>query len=128
MTDVQFYRQETGDRKTHHRTITAQLAKNPARRRRIVKLYAQGLSDRQVGERTGRSHGAARDMMRRTIWAVHKAIHGLPRYHKIGHPHVTRPRKAAPPPATAARIEAPAEPDTPRGFREFLTAAERALL
>jgi hypothetical protein len=127
MTETELYRQITGDRKSHHRTITALLAKDTARRRRIVKLYAEGLSDREVGERTGRSRGAARDMMRRALFAIHKRIQGLPRYHVTGHLHVTRPRKATSP-APAARIAAPETPDTPRGFREYLTPAERASL
>jgi hypothetical protein len=127
MTATELYRQVTGDNKTHHRTITATLEKHPTRQRRVVMLYAEGLSDRQVGERTKRSRGAARDMLRRTLFAVFKSIHKMPRYHVTGHAHVTRPRKATAP-APPVRIAAAEEPARPHSFRDFLTPEERASL
>ncbi len=57
----QLYQEITGDLLTHQRTIAAQLAREAKARRRLVSLYSEGLSDRQVGERTRSSYGAPTD-------------------------------------------------------------------
>jgi transposase len=127
ITQTDLYRTITGDRETHHRTIGAELDKQLPTHRRVIALYAQGLSDRQVGERTNRHHGAARGMLRRAMFAVYKRIHRLPRYHIKGREHgyqlsktqrTTAPREIQ---ATAAIIAEQAP-----SFRDFLTPAERA--
>jgi hypothetical protein len=92
MTLKALYQSVTRDTSAHQRTIAAQLTREGSRRRRLVKLYLDGLSDRQGAERTKQSHGAARSMLRHTMWALHKRIHGLPRYHRTGR---ARPKTAA---------------------------------
>jgi hypothetical protein len=118
MTQTDLYRSITGDRDTHHRTIGAALEQAEPTQRRVIALYANGLTDRQVGERTNRAHGSARGILRRAMLAAYNRIHGLPRYYKVGRPH----RRQAP----AARIAAPELASTPSSFRDFLTPDERA--
>ncbi len=84
MTLKALYQSVTRDTAAHQRTIAAQLAREGRRRRRLVQLYVDGLSDRQVAAKTGQSHGAARSMLRLTMWAIHKRINALPRYHQAG--------------------------------------------
>jgi hypothetical protein len=123
MTQIQLYREITGDHETHHRTIGAELAKAQPTQRRLIGLYAQGLTDRQVGHATNRTHGTARGILRRAMFAAYKRAHRMPRYHLVGRQH--KPQAAA---ATVARIAAPTEPDTPHSFRDLLTPDERARL
>lgn len=78
------YQRVTGDQVTHQRTIAALLARQSAARRRLAKLYVQGASDRQAGERTHRSYGAARSVFRLTMFAIFKAANGKERYWKTG--------------------------------------------
>lgn len=124
MTHTDLYRETTGDKATHHRTITAALAKAQPTQRRIFELYARGMSDRDVGAATHRTHGTARGILRRAMFAAYKRIHHLPRYHLVGRSK----RQAQAAAATAARIAAPTEPDTPQSFRDLLTPEERARL
>jgi hypothetical protein len=121
MTQTDLYRSITGDRDTHHRTIGAALEQAEPTQRRVIALYANGLTDREVGKRTNRAHGSARGILRRAMLAAYNRIHGLPRYYKVGRPH----RRQA---AAVARIAAPEEPGTPSSFRDFLTPDERARL
>lgn len=124
MTTTDLYREITGDKQAHHRTITAAIARQSKARRVTVLLYAAGLHDRAVGDRTGKAHGAARGMLVRTMRSAHKAIHKLPRYHVHGRAKVFQGNKAAH--AIASQATEPS--DIPTGFRSFLTPAERASL
>lgn len=123
MTQTDLYRQITGDLETHHRTISAELDKHPPSHRRLIALYAAGLSDREVGKRTNRAHGSARGMLKRAMTAAHNRIHGLPRYYKKGRKAHRLPQTYA---GLTARIAAPELPDTPHGFREFLSPEEQS--
>jgi HPt (histidine-containing phosphotransfer) domain-containing protein len=121
MTITDLYREITGDKTTHHRTITAAIESQSKARRATVALYAAGMSDRKVAEATHKAHGAARTMLLRTMRSAHKRIHHLPRYHQRGR---QKGQFAGYKPATKA-----AEPsEQPQGFRAFLTPEERARL
>ena len=126
MTTTDLYREITGDKQAHHRTITAAIARQSKARRVTVLLYAAGLHDRAVGDRTGKAHGAARGMLVRTMRTAHKAIHKLPRYHVHGRAKVFQGNKAAAAHAIATKAAEPSE--QPQGFRAFLTPTERARL
>lgn len=128
MTQTDLYRTITGDKATHHRTITAELAKALPTHKRLIALYAQGLSDRQAAKATGRAHGACRGMIRRIMFAAHKRIHGLPRYHRRGRDKGYRVSKQQPAPiATAAAVAATTEEqEHPISFRDFLTPEEQS--
>jgi hypothetical protein len=106
------YRSITHDTATHQRTIGAQLARESKPRRRLVKLYLDGLSDRAVGRITHRSYGAARKMLIATLQAMHKRIHQLPRYHLKGRARsiatILRDRPAA---QTPRAIDAATDPE-----------------
>jgi hypothetical protein len=120
-TPTAIYRAITGDQATHHRTITAELGREPKRRRQLVQLYAEGLSDRQVAEVLAISHGTARGTLRRTMQALHRRIHHTPRYHRVGRASgYTVSQNPRPRPQKATD-----HPD-PRGYRRYLTAAEEA--
>ncbi len=127
MTQTDLYRSITGDKETHHRTIAAELAKQPATHRRLIALYATGLTDRQVGLSTHRAYGAARGMLIRTMHAVHKRIHGLPRYHVKGRAKgQPRRRQEISQAARDAISRAVESVDEAHSFRDFLTPEERA--
>src|ERR1035441_9680807 len=120
ITQTDLYRTITGDRQTPHRTIGAELDKQLPTHRRVIALYAQGLSDRQVGERTNRHHGAARGMLRRAMFAVYKRIHHLPRYHIKGREHGYQIRKTKLP--NLAKLPEPAARPTRHGRAKDLAA------
>jgi hypothetical protein len=123
MTQTDLYRQITGDLDTHHRTITATLDKAEPTQRRVIALYASGLTDREVGKATHRAHGSCRGILKRAMIAAYNRVHNMPRYYKLGR----GPRRKPPASETAVtRIAAPELPDTPHGFREFLTPAEQS--
>jgi hypothetical protein len=125
MTTTELYRQVTGDHTTHHRSITAALDQEPKARRAIVAMYAAGMSDRQIGERIHRAHGTPRGTLNRTMLAIHKRVHHLPRYHIVGREKGYTVSKTKPQrPATAA----PPAQGLAQGFRAFLTEEERASL
>jgi hypothetical protein len=84
------YQAVTGDTATHQRTIAALLDRESAARRRLVRAYIRGASDRAAGDLTGRSYGAARAMLRLTMYAIYRQARGLPRYWRNGRAHPKR--------------------------------------
>ena len=130
MTLRDLYRSITRDTATHHRTITAQLERESRDRCRTVALYLRNLTDRDVGQRTHRSHGAARSLLRASMFAIFRRVHGVERYWKTGRPHPRADARQAR--AIAASMDVDGMPrQTPPGgpatARQALTNARATL-
>jgi hypothetical protein len=119
MTTTDLYRQITGDKETHHRTITAALEEESKARHATVAMYAAGMSDRKVGERTHKAHGTARGMLIRTMRAIFRSVHRLPRYHLVGREKGYTVSKTQPPQRQRTAAATPAGlPQLPHPRRE----------
>lgn len=104
----------------HTQAIARAFGRQPPRRRRLVKLYLRDLSDRQVANKTGQSHGSARDMLRRIMFGIMKAHHRWPRYHQLG-----RARPAPPPSLAPDGLPHQAPPGGPVTARAALKRARK---
>ena len=118
MTLKALYQSVTHDSATHQSTIAAQLAREGSARRRLVQLYLHNTTDRLAAKRTRRSHGAARSMLRATMFALYKRIQGLPRYHLVGR---ARPKTQAREDRARGRAEQIQAPPFTATARQALT-------
>lgn len=91
------YQLTTGDLGTHQRTIDAQFRQLEPHRQKIVRARLQGLSLANIANQVGHdcSPGTIHDHIHRAMEAIRKAVHGEPRYNRIGRRHQP-PKPAAP--------------------------------
>lgn len=74
----------TGDVGAHQARIAAAYRKLDPERRKLIRRRMEGAALREIASELGVSHGSVQGRIERALWAVHKLVHGLGRYHVVG--------------------------------------------